>query len=110
MNFGNDRVSPLGAKLEGTYFDSRWSFDFHTTDEWEKSEIKSAPEEITDIIEKLTPHKQVFTELANQGCRTEVIITIGVDSNTSEAFTPYLMRRLSDFDISLAIDLYPPDA
>ncbi len=105
---GDDRISPFGEKLEGKRFDSRWGFSFENNKEWHKSEDLSAPDAIEKILEKLLPYKDIFNNLAKQGCRIELIVAISVESNTSEAFTPDLMRQLSDFDINLAVDLYPP--
>ncbi len=109
MNFGEERFSHKGEKLEGTYFDSRWGFDFETSDEWRKSEDQTASNSINEILERLEPHKQRFNNLAKSGCDIELILVIGVESNTGEVLKPELLRRLSEFNISLGLDLYPPD-
>jgi hypothetical protein len=109
MNYGEERVSHKGEKLEGTYFDSRLGFDFETSEKWRSSESQTASDAVDEILEKLDPHKQMFNDLAKSGCDTELVLTMGVDSNTGEVFKPKILRRLSEFEISLGFDLYPPD-
>ncbi len=110
MNYGEDRISYKGEKLEGAYFDSRFGFDFETSNKWRSSEDQSAADAIAEILKKLEPHKQMLNDLSKSGCDTQLIVAIGVDSNTGEIFKPELMRCLSEFDISLGFDLYPPDS
>ena len=109
LNYGEERISHKGEKLEGTYFDSRLGFDFETSEKWHRSEDQSAADAIDEILEKLEPQKQMLNNLAKSGCDTQLILAIGVDSNTGEIFKPELMRRLFEFNISLGFDLYPPD-
>jgi hypothetical protein len=108
-NFGEDRISQEGEKLEGTYSESRWGFDFEISDEWHHSEKQTAPDAIADILAKLEPYKQIFNDLAKSGCDIELILSIGLDGNAGEIFKPELLQRLSQFNISLGFDIYPPD-
>jgi hypothetical protein len=109
MNAGEERVSPLGRKLEGKYFDSRWGFDFETSDAWRKSEDESICHAIEDMLQKLSPYKKLLDELASKGCALQLIVSIGVDSNTAHGFCPDLLQKLCDLNFSLWFDLYPPD-
>ena len=49
------------------------------------------------MLDKLEPHKQMLSDLAETGCEIELIVAMYVESNTSEAFSPSLMQRLSEF-------------
>lgn len=107
MNFGEQRISHAGKVLEGTYFDSRWGFDFGTSAEWCRSENQSAVDAIDDILSKLEPYKKMFDDLSKSGCDIELILAISVSGNTGEVFKTKLLQRLSEFKISLGFDLYP---
>ena len=39
----------------------------------------------------------MLSDLAETGCEIELIVAMYVESNTSEAFSPSLMQRLSEF-------------
>src|SRR5262245_8458804 len=97
MNFGYERVSHKGEQIEGTYFDSRWGFDFEASDQWHSSDNKTAPDAIEEILGKIEPYKELFRELAKSGCDTELILSIGLDNNAGELFTQTLLQRLLDF-------------
>jgi hypothetical protein len=103
---GQERYMHTGQKLEGKYHDCRWGFDFETGEEWNKSEEKSATEFIEEMLAKLESYKSHFNELAAEGCELQLIISVYVDRNVSEGFTPAFMKKLADFDLELWIDMY----
>jgi hypothetical protein len=42
------------------------------------------------MLDKLEPHKQMLSDLAETGCEIELIVAMYVESDTSEAFSPSL--------------------
>ena len=103
---GQGRISHRGEKLEGKYFDSRWGFDFETSDAWRKSEDESIADAIEGMLQKLSPHKSLLDELANKGCDLQLIVSIDVEGNTAHGFAPALLQKLSDLHLTLWFDLY----
>jgi hypothetical protein len=53
--YGQERHMHTGQRLSGTYRDSRWGFDFETSDEWRKSEEEPMPDAISSMVSKLSP-------------------------------------------------------
>lgn len=88
MSSASDPYTHKGDKLEGTYCDSRMSFDLETSPEWNKSAVKSASEFVEKILDRLEPHKHMLSGLTGSGSKVELIIAIYVESNTSAGFSP----------------------
>ncbi len=108
-NFGEDRYMHTGQRLEGQYKDSRLSFSFEEHDEWTKSEERDSSEVVAEILEKLRPHKDLLNELASKGCDMDIIVSVGVEQNTSVTVVPELAKELVEMNMNLSYDLYPPD-
>jgi len=109
MNFGDQRTTPKGRPLEGTYTASRWGFSFDEDRSWHNSDLERFPVAITSLLVKLLPFKDYLNELSRRGCSLRLILSIGVDSNTGDTLTPTQLAALSDLSMGLGLDLYPPD-
>lgn len=109
MNAGEDRYSYTGKRLEGQYFDSRLGIDFETNEDWARSEERDSSDAVDGILETLRPLKDLLNDLADNGCSLSIIVSVGVDENTSVNVSPELAKKLSEFSMNLSYDLYPPD-
>jgi hypothetical protein len=108
MNVGDHRTTPNGTKLEAKHHDSRWGFDFETSDEWHDSKDQSAPDAINEMLQQLEPHKQMFNNLASSGCDIQLIVSVIADKNTADGFGQDLLRSMAEFRMNLWFDFYPP--
>jgi hypothetical protein len=109
MNAGEDRYTHTGKRLEGKYRESSFGFDFETTDAWAKSEEKDSGDAIDEILETLRPYKTLLNDLAAKGSRLSIIVSVGVNENTSVNVTPELAEKLVELSVNLSYDLYSPD-
>jgi hypothetical protein len=107
--YGQERYSHTGQKLSGTYRDSRWGFDFETSDEWRKSEGESIPEAISSIVSKLYPYKELLVSLSDDGADLQLIVSWYVDRNVADRLPLEIMRKLIELRLTPWFDLYPPD-
>jgi hypothetical protein len=106
---GQERYTHTGKKLSGTYRDSRWGFNFETTENWRKSENERIPDAISSIVSNLLPHKDLLVKLSDDGADLQLIVSWYVDRNVADRLPLELMRTLSELRLTLWFDLYPRD-
>jgi hypothetical protein len=104
---GDQRQTQAGRTLEGHYDKSYCYFELFSTAQ--KSEVESPAAAIERVVTLLQPYKSVLQQHVRSGGELELFLSVYVESNSSEGFSPDLMRQLADFEIELSIDIYPPD-
>ena len=98
---GDQRVTPTGTRLEGTYQFSSWGHEF------DASGVADLTEFLPSLIERLKPHASYFSALGCEGGSVELFCGIFADGNWDESFHHTLLRRLADMAIDLRLDVYP---
>jgi hypothetical protein len=106
---GQERYTHTGQRLSGTYRDSRWGFDFETSDEWRKSEEERLPDAISGIVSKLLPHKELLVRPSDDGADLQLIVSCYVDRNVADCLTLEVLQRLRELRLTPWFDLYPRD-
>jgi hypothetical protein len=104
-----ERYTHTGQRLSGTYRDSRWGFDFETSDEWRKSEEERLPDAISSIVSKLLPHKDLLIKLSDDGADLQLIVNWYVDRNVADCLPLEVLHKLSELRLTPWFDLYPRD-
>jgi len=101
---GQQRATPAGGPLEGTYQFSSWRHQFDTSSVIDLSEF------LAWLVQRLEQHTGYFVNLAREDGSVVLLCTILADGNWDEEFQHTLLRRLSDMAIDLRLDVYPnPD-
>ena len=98
---GQNRVTPAGERLDGTYRFSSWG---HALD---MSEVTDLTEFLPSLIERLAPHAAFFQNLVREGGSVELFCGVFADGNWDESFHHSLLRKLADMAIDLRLDVYP---
>ena len=106
-NAGDERITPKGKKLDGRYW--RSSFGFAFSEDTTNTEERSLEEAISDTLAKLEPCKKLFQEFVKGGSSIEFFIGVFIDENSGIVLHPELIHKLSEFNIEIQLDIYPPD-
>ena len=106
-NIGEDRMTPIGRKLEGMYTDSRFSFAF--SEETYNSKLKTLEDSINEVLEKLILCKDLLLKFTSKNGSIEFFIGLFVDANSGIVLDTDLIKRLADLKIGLGFDIYPPE-
>ncbi len=103
---GDERKSQQGKRLGGYYEKSYCYFDLNTG--LQKSTSQSLTSVIENILTRLTPFKDVLEKFCGNAGQLEFFIGLYVVENAGETLPVTLLKKLSDFQIGLALDIYPP--
>ena len=98
---GDQRVTPTGTRLEGTYQFSSWGHEF------DSSGVADLTEFLPSVIDRLAPHTSYLAALDREGGSVELFCGIFADGNWDESFHHTLLRGLADMAIDLRLDVYP---
>jgi len=98
---GQQRVTPTGELLKGTYQFSSWGHAFDARAVTDLSEF------LPCLLDRLTPHGTYFLELIRDGGNVELFCGVFADVNWDESFHHTLLRRLAEMGIDLRLDVYP---
>src|SRR5213075_663764 len=77
---GQQRVTPTGKLLNGTYLFSSWGHDFDTR------AVNDLSEFLPGLLDRLTPHATYFLELVRDGGNVELFCGVFADGNWDESF------------------------
>lgn len=104
---GDQRRSQQGAELEGTYNES---YCYLTVgDKPQDSSVESLSSAIGRTLMALYPLALDLHELTKSGGGLEFFVGLHIDANSGITFDVALLRKLSDLEIELGLDIYPPD-
>ena len=98
---GQQRVTPTGELLKGTYQFSSWGHAFDT------STVTDLTDLLPSVIDRLTPHATYFWDLVREGGSVELFCGVFAAGNWDESFHHSLLRRLAELAIDLRLDVYP---
>jgi hypothetical protein len=97
---GNQRKTPKGDLLEGTYDESYCSFPLDHDDEAELADL------IRSSTQSLKPHEKFLQLISSTGGRLEYFIGWYSDGNSGEEFDADLINQLASLRIGLSFDFY----
>ena len=98
---GEQRQTPKGNILEGTYPESYWYSAL--TNENESSENISIETSLEEWTNKLSTHRAEFNRITNEGGTIEYFVWVYCDKNLGIEISPDLMKNISSLGISLGI-------
>jgi hypothetical protein len=108
MDIGETRTNPNGEPLQGLYQDSRCGFQFSGYgDVWKRSDSKTLSEAIIEVIDRLSSHNGIFSQLRERGGESYLYIGLGIDRMSGEVFKPELMVKVAELGLSLELNFYP---
>lgn len=98
---GQPRVTPSGTKLDGLYWESRWSYRsrHRVTGQWFVPEIK-------DFANKLLPHADYLQHLREGARDCSLCITFLDVAHYGDRVPADLLRQLADLGLDLSIELF----
>jgi hypothetical protein len=106
-NVGEQRVTPAGRPLEGVYTDSWFVLSFST--DLQSSGSKPLEEVFDELMGKFEIAGNLFRDLNKMGGTAELHIGVFLDANSGFGLDTNLLKKLTDLNIELGFDLYPPD-
>lgn len=104
---GDERQTIKGKRLDGHYKESYCYVSL--SEGLTRSSDQSLPESIEIFLEKTEALRDEFTQHVKSGGELEFFIGLYVDGNNDITLNPSLMGKLSELNIELGFDIYPPD-
>jgi len=98
---GQQRVTPTGELLDGTYQFSSWVHAFET------GSVTDLTEFLPSIIAQIKSNTSYFWDIVNEGGSVELFCGVFADGNWDESFHHLLLRDLVEMAVDLRIDVYP---
>jgi hypothetical protein len=102
---GDNRLTIAGEPLEGIYENS-YCF-MNNSQHLQSSNELSLNDAIDNFLDKISPLKSEFEEFTKSNGRSELFVGFYFSGNSSETFYSDLIKKLSEFQIDLSLDLYP---
>ncbi|MFC5740534.1 DUF4279 domain-containing protein [Dyella tabacisoli] len=101
---GDQRTTPAGAELEGTYKASYCTFNIDRRDNDEDLHVT-----LNRVSADLSRHMALFNSIREKGDRVEFFVGWFSDGNTGDTLPFHLLRLLGEMKIDLALDVYGSD-
>ena len=102
---GDQRKTPKGTLLSGTYQDTRWRYSrrHETPDQW-------FADKIAELIDRMEPHKAFLRELRSTGGKTSLILQFLGDGYFGDKIPQAILARLIDLELDFSIECFcaPP--
>lgn len=102
---GDDRATPKGKKLPGTYRETLWGLTLH-----DERSLKSADVSLEHFLEKcnerFSPKQSYFQSVIAQGGYIEYFVGWFGGFNIGATLEPRLLRSTADLGISIGLDIY----
>jgi hypothetical protein len=98
---GEQRKTPKGTPLEGTYRDTRWrhSRRHETPDQW-------FVDKIAELIDCIEPHKAFLKELRSTGGKACLILQFLGDGYFGDEVPRTILARLIDLELDFGIECF----
>lgn len=98
---GDQRKTPKGTPLSGTYQDTRWrhSRRHETPDQWFVVKI-------AELIDCIEPHKAFLKELRSTGGRACLILQLFADGYFGDEIPQAILARLIDLELDFGIECF----
>lgn len=101
---GLPRHAPSGAPLKGVYKESYWCANLVS---WCENNSSVIEEDLANLIVRLSPQKEFFSKIQNDGGRITLWISTHSLTNYCIQLPASLMLGLSNIGLSVIIDVYP---
>jgi hypothetical protein len=98
---GNARITPRGEPLPGLHKVSMWGYSFLV----EGKRLFS--EDLQKMIDVLQPHATFLAKITEDGGNIELIFHLPGDINIGDDISWRDLKRLSDLQIDLGIEVFP---
>lgn len=98
---GTKRKTPKGVSIGGTYRESRWGWSIRVAGK------RSFFDDVTDLANRLKPHKKFLSEIIDSGGTIEVIVHLPGDVNIGWTLDWQEMEKLAELQINLGIEVFP---
>ena len=102
---GEQRRTPKGNKLEGTYRESYWVADPFGRGEYSSTD-DLAEDSIIEVIERLQKHGRFLNELREQDARIHLHLSSVSDRNYAIELPPQMLAELARLGVSFVHDVY----
>jgi hypothetical protein len=102
---GEERKTPKGQSLSGTYNTSYWMTEL-TGDESGNGDLLGA---LRDIANRLEPYEFFVKKIRAGGGRVEIFIGWFLETNDGFVFDHALVARFAALGVDLSFDVYPPE-
>ncbi len=98
---GDQRKTPKGTPLSGTYQDTRWRYSrrHETPDQWFAGKI-------AELIDCIEPHKAFLKELRSTGGKACLIVQFLGDGYFGDEIPQAILARLTDFELDFGIECF----
>ncbi len=98
---GEQRKTPNGTLLSGTYQDTRWRYSrrHETPDQWFVGKI-------AELIDCIEPHKAFLKELRSTGGKTCLILQFLGDGYFGDEIPQAILARLIDLEVGFGIECF----
>jgi hypothetical protein len=103
-SLGEDRLTPKGNPLPGTYKESFWRRSLVVPNDDELEQF------LASTVEQLEQYSQFFTDLKADGGSARFFVGLFLEQeNIGIEISPELQGRCSRLGLSLGFDIYGPD-
>src|SRR5579872_5249828 len=98
---GEQRKTPKGTPLEGTYRDTRWrhSRRHETPDQW-------FADKVAELLDRIEPHRGFLKKLRDTGGRACVIVQFLGDGYFGDEIPQETLTKLADLELDLGIECF----
>ncbi|MDQ6432971.1 DUF4279 domain-containing protein [Mesorhizobium sp. LHD-90] len=98
---GDQRYTPLGTPLDGTFPDTRWR---HTV-RFETGTNRFA-DQLTSFVDVMDRHRDYFAQLVKTGGSLCVILSFLGDGHFGDAIPKTTLAKISDLGVDLGIQVF----
>lgn len=98
---GDQRATPKGKILSGTYPDTSWSYCSDICRE------RLFFSHLKKLLEDLEKHQQFFEQIVAEGGQIYLNVHLAGDENIGDVMSYQLMERLVTLKINLGIEVFP---
>jgi hypothetical protein len=98
---GDQRKTPKGTLLEGTYRDTRWrhSRRHETPDQW-------FADKVTELIDSIEPHREFLRKLRSTGGKARAIVQFLGDGYYADNIPHETLTKLVELELDLGIECF----
>lgn len=98
---GDRRKTRKGTLLDGNYRDTRWRYTcrHNTSEQW-------FSDKVTELIDRLEPHKEFLKELAATGGRMSLNVQLLGGGYFGDVIGGSTLRRIVDLGLDLGMESY----
>jgi hypothetical protein len=98
---GEHNTTRSGLRLERANQDTRWRYSIHhkVGEQW-------FAEQVTELVDRLTPHEGFFRKLRSSGGKASLIVQFLGDGYFGDEIERSTLAKLLDLELGLAIECF----